>query len=127
MLRQFYGSKPALIAAAAFLVMGAEAASAASPDGLWLRPKTGAHVLAYTCGGGLGLKIIKSAKKETIGTVIMCNAKKVGPNKWQGDLKSTEDGRTYTGKVTLSGSKLELRGCAILGLICKTEEWSRVK
>lgn len=109
------------------ILVGTEAASAASPDGLWLRPKTGAHIQAYTCGSGLGLKIVKSAKKETVGTVIMCNAKKVGPNKWQGDLKSTEDGKTYTGKLTLSGANLELKGCALLGLICKTELWSRVK
>lgn len=101
-------------------------AQAASATGTWLRPKTGAHVKAFACGNGLGLKIMKARKKETVGTVIMCSAKKTAPNKWQGDLKSTEDGNIYSGTVTINGTKLRLEGCAFAGLICKTEVWKRL-
>ena len=115
------------ILAVAVIYTGVESARAASPNGTWLRPKTGAHVLAFKCRGGLGLKVVKSKKKSSVGTVIMCGAKKTAANKWQGNLKSTEDGNVYSGYVTLTGSnKMKLQGCA-LGFLCKTEYWSRLK
>lgn len=117
----------AFAAVAAIALVASDLALAASASGTWLRPKTGAHIKAYTCGSGLGLKIMKAKKKKDVGTVIMCSAKKTAPNKWQGDLKSTEDGNTYSGYVTINGSKLHLEGCALAGLICKKEVWKRLK
>ena len=39
----------------------------------------------------------------------------------------TEDGKTYSGVVTLEGpNALNLKGCA-LGFICKGETWQRMK
>jgi hypothetical protein len=45
----------------------------------------------------------------------------------KGSLTSTEDGKTYIGTATLSGKQLKLKGCAVFGLICKTEYWTRLK
>lgn len=95
--------------------------SAGSLDGTWLRPKTGKKVKSFACGGGLGLRVIHSGK------VIMCGAKSQGDGSYRGSLTSTEDGKTYTGIVSMSGNTLNLSGCALGGLICKNETWSRVK
>lgn len=117
----------AAILAAGFVAgFGILPALAGGIDGVWLRPKTGAHIKSFSCGGGLGLKIVKAKKKSSVGKTIMCGAKKTGANKYSGSLLSTEDGNTYSGTVTFSGGKLKLKGCALV-VLCKNETWSRIR
>ncbi|HEV3394793.1 MAG TPA: DUF2147 domain-containing protein [Xanthobacteraceae bacterium] len=100
------------------------------PYGTWVRPSTGTQVNFYNCGGKLCGKIVAvrdQSRKSEIGTVIMSGAAKTGDNEWRGDLLNTEDGKTYSGVVTLEGPNgLNLKGCA-LGFICRGETWQRVK
>lgn len=110
-----------IVVALGATVVAAAAAHAADINGTWLRPKTGRHVQSYGCGGGLGLKVVETGK------VIMCGAKSQGGGKYSGTLTSTEDGNQYSGTVTIGGSKLQLSGCVLGGLICKSETWSRVR
>ena len=114
----------------AVLAFTASPASAADPAGTWMRPSTGTQVDFYACGGNLCAKIVSvkdASKKSTVGTVILSGARKTGENKWQGELLNTEDGKTYAGQVTLEGAGLKLEGCALAGLVCKGETWTRVK
>jgi uncharacterized protein (DUF2147 family) len=103
---------------------------AQEPFGTWVRPSTGTQVNFYNCGGKLCGKIVAvkdQSRKGEIGTVIMNGAGKTGDNEWRGDVLNTEDGKTYSGVVTLEGpNALNLKGCA-LGFICKGETWQRVK
>ena len=112
--------------AAAFIV----GARADDPFGTWVRPSTGTQVNFYNCGGKLCGKIVAvkdQSRKGEIGTVIMNGAGKTADNEWRGDVLNTEDGKTYSGVVTLEGpNALNLKGCA-LGFICKGETWQRVK
>ena len=118
----------ALVCATAGLA--ATAASAAEPYGTWLRPSTGATVSFYDCGGKLCAKIAGQkdpAKKGTIGKVIMTGATKSGANTWKGELLNVEDGKTYSGVVTLQSAKaLRLEGCVLGGIICNGETWTKV-
>ena len=95
-----------------------------------MRPSTGTQVNFYNCGGKLCGKIVAvkdQSRKGEIGTVIMNGAAKTSDNEWRGDLLNTEDGKTYSGVVTLEGpNALNLKGCA-LGFICKGETWQRMK
>jgi len=106
-------------------------AGAAEPWGTWVRPSTGTQLDIYNCGGKLCAKITAvkdQSRASTVGTVIMTGAPKSGDNEWRGDLLNTEDGKTYSGVVTLEGSGgLNLKGCALGGLICKDETWQKVK
>jgi uncharacterized protein (DUF2147 family) len=106
-------------------------ARADDPYGTWMRPSTGTQVNFYNCGGKLCGKIVAvkdQSRKGEIGTVIMNGAEKTAANEWRGDLLNTEDGKTYSGVVTLEGpNALNLKGCAALGIICKGETWQRVK
>lgn len=113
--------------AAAFLALGLTTAGADQPYGTWLRPSTGGMVEAFACGGGMGLKVIKSNDKAKLGKIIMCGAKPTGANKYGGSIKNLEDGNTYAGKVEIRGDAMDLSGCGLGGLICKTETWRRVK
>jgi uncharacterized protein (DUF2147 family) len=105
-------------------------AGAADPFGTWVRPSTGTQVNFYNCGGKLCGKIVAvkdQSRKGEIGTVIMNGAARTSDNEWRGDVLNTEDGKTYSGVVTLEGpNALNLKGCA-LGFICKGETWQRVK
>lgn len=115
--------------ALATLASVAGAAQAADPFGTWTRPSTGAQVDFYDCGGKLCGKVVgvtDQTKKETVGKVIMTGAVKSGDNIWKGDLLNLEDGKTYSGVVTLEGPKaLNLKGCVFGGLVCKGETWTR--
>jgi uncharacterized protein (DUF2147 family) len=105
-------------------------ARADEPFGTWLRPSTGTQVNFYNCGGKLCGKIVAvkdQSRKGEIGTVIMNGAAKAGDNEWHGDLLNTEDGKTYSGVVTLEGpNALHLKGC-VAAIFCKGETWQRVK
>jgi uncharacterized protein (DUF2147 family) len=101
-------------------------AHAASANGSWLR-SNGAHILAFDCGGGLGLKVTKSPEPAKVGKTIMCGAKPSGDNKWKGTVLNLDDGQKYSGYVELSGNSLTLSGCVLGGIICKDDTWSRIK
>jgi len=105
-------------------------ARAEDPYGNWLRPSTGTQVNFYNCGGKLCAKIVAvkdQSRKGEIGTVIMNGAGKSSDNEWRGDLLNTEDGKTYSGVVTLEGpNALNLKGC-VAAIFCKGETWQRVK
>jgi len=102
--------------------------SAAEPYGVWMRPSTGTQVRFYDCGGKLCGKIVgvrDQSRKGEVGTLIMPGAMKSGANEWKGDLLNTENGKTYSGVVTLQAGGLSLKGC--VGFICQGETWTRVK
>jgi uncharacterized protein (DUF2147 family) len=105
-------------------------ACADEPFGTWVRPSTGTQVNFYNCGGKLCAKIVAvkdQSRKGEIGTLIMNGAAKTGENEWRGDLLNTEDGKTYSGVVTLEGANgLNLKGC-VMAIMCKGETWQRVK
>ena len=117
-------------AAGSMLLVAAIAAQAAEPYGTWVRPSTGTQVNFYACGGKLCARITAvkdETRKNTIGTVIMKGAAKSGDNTWKGDLLNTENGKTYSGVVTLeSANALNLKGCVAM-VMCSGETWQRVR
>ena len=123
-MRVTFKALTAIAVCAGFAGLTAGSALAGSPYGNWTRPKNGAVIKVYKCGGGLGMKVVSSPNKKSVGKRMMCGADKTGTNKWEGDLTSPEDGNTYSGTVRLKGSRLKLTGCA-LGVFCKTESWHR--
>lgn len=123
---KFFNPRIFVVAAAVSMTAMSTLAEAGSPNGTWLR-NNGAHVLAFDCGGGLGLKVTKSPEANKAGKTIMCGAKKSGENKWKGTVLNLDDGQKYSGSVTLSGNSLTLSGCVLGGLVCKNDTWSRLK
>jgi uncharacterized protein (DUF2147 family) len=113
-------SEPARLLSGLVLAAGLAAAfvgtsRADDPFGTWLRPSTGTQVNFYNCGGKLCGKIIAvkdQSRKGEIGTMIMNGAARTSDNEWRGDVLNTEDGKTYSGVVTLEGpNALNLKGC----------------
>lgn len=63
--------------------------------------------------------------RSLIGVEIVQNLRETSPGVWSGgSLYNPDDGRTYTGEITLRNGVLELRGCA-LSVFCQTQIWRR--
>ena len=78
----------------------------------------------------LELSIALSDNKRTrplIGTAIVLSMKPDGDKKWSGQVYNAEDGKTYSGNLTEQGpNAVRLNGCALGGLVCKGQDWTRV-
>jgi uncharacterized protein (DUF2147 family) len=124
-------------------------ASAGDPRGNWLTENGRAKVAIVNCGAALCGNIVAlkepndpaTGKPKTdqnnadaakrarpmIGVQIVIDMKPGGTaDKWSGQVYNAEDGKTYSGSITLvNATTLNLQGCALGGLICKTQTWTR--
>lgn len=121
----------------------------ADPIGQWLTEAGRSRVRVADCGGALCGTVIwlkepndpetgkpkldtKNAdtSKRTrplVGVQILLGAKPNGNKTWTGQVYNAEDGKTYSGTLTeLGPNSLKLEGCALAGLICKAQTWTRV-
>lgn len=118
------------VGAVSGLLMAALAspAAAGSPYGNWLRPATGVVVKIFPCGGGLGVKVLKSSVRARIGKVYMCGAKAAGKGVYRGRLRNPDDNGIYSGRArVISARKMELSGCIPNTSLCRSEIWRRVR
>lgn len=126
-MRIMYKSIAAAVLAG-LLVGMAPSAFAGSPYGTWLRPATGVIVKIFRCGGGLGVKVMKSSVRSRIGKVYMCGAKSAGNGTYRGRLRNPEDNGIYSGRArVISARKMELSGCIPNTSLCRSEIWRRVR
>ena len=124
MIRRSMVAMATVIVCAGLIGLSAKSALAASPYGNWKRPKNGAIIKVYKCAGGLGMKVVSSPRGQSVGSRMMCGAKKSGSQSWSGTLTNPEDGKKYAGTVTVRGNRLTLTGC-VLSIFCKSETWRR--
>lgn len=138
-----------VFAAAALLALaGSEGALAADPTGNWLTQTGTSRIRIADCGGALCGTIVwlkeptdpdtgkaKTDKNNSdaakrarplIGVQIVLGMKPAGADKWSGQVYNAEDGKTYSGNLTFSGgTSLQLQGCALGGLVCKGQTWTK--
>jgi uncharacterized protein (DUF2147 family) len=124
-------------------------ALAADPLGTWYTADNDSQVRITNCGGAL-CGVLVSLKEPNdpatgrpktdknnpdpakrsrplIGVQIVLGMKPSGPDAWAGDVYNASDGKTYTGSFTMTGpNTAELKGC-VLGIICKSQTWTRAK
>lgn len=103
-------------------------AMAQSLNGVWLRDNGKSKVRVGPCGDSIcgyisWLKDNDGPSK--VGQRVFYNMKESGANAWTGNAFNPEDGKTYNGKMTLSGNTLATSGCVLGGLICRSVSWSR--
>lgn len=116
------------IAVAAALAMLATPAAAQEVTGTWLRDTGASKVRLAKCGEAVcgtisWLKDASGAAK--LGQRIFYDMKPTSVGKWSGSAFNPEDGKTYSGTMTLSGDTLTTAGCVMGGLICRSVKWSR--
>lgn len=135
-------------AAAALLALASSGvALAAEPTGIWATEGGKSRIRIADCGGALCGTIIglkepndpdtgkpktdknnsDAAKRSRplIGVQIVLGMKPAGAGKWTGQVYNAEDGKTYSGNLTFTGgTSLQLQGCALGGLVCKSQTWT---
>lgn len=116
------------ITAAALLLAFAVPASAQDVTGTWLRDSGASKVRFAKCGEAVcgTISWLKdSSGPAKLGQRIFYDMKPAGGAKWNGSAFNPEDGKTYSGTMSLSGDTLTTAGCVLGGLICRTVKWSR--
>lgn len=117
------------LATTAILVIS-PAPAAADPSGIWLRENGGARVRMAKCGDAICGTITwlkdPANTKSKVGQRVFFDMKPNGADAWAGKAFNPEDGQTYSGKITLSGSSMTTAGCVAGGWICRSVSWSRV-
>lgn len=127
--------------AALMLVLATTAASAASsPAGDWLVAKGEAIIRVIDCGGhywgfvaweknpgGTDSNNPNPALRgrATLGMPVLLGMRPSGQQaNWTGEIYNSEDGRTYSGNISLAdGNTLQVRGCMLI--FCGGEDWHR--
>jgi uncharacterized protein (DUF2147 family) len=142
-------SRNFVIATSAILCLAAATpAAAGDPRGNWMTDGGKAKIAIVSCGGALCGNIValtepndpatgkpktdsnnSDAGKRTrpmVGVPIVIDMKPDSADKWKGQVYNAEDGKTYSGSITLVDTKtLSLQGCAMGGFICKSKTWTR--
>ncbi len=110
-----------LSAAVLGLVLLAGTAYADPIEGNW-KTEAGSTAAIANCGGAfcITLKNGEHAGKR-IGK-MQAN----GANKYSGEITDPADDKTYSGKATVSGNSLNMKGCVLGGLICRGQTWTRL-
>ncbi|MFO1115834.1 MAG: DUF2147 domain-containing protein [Beijerinckiaceae bacterium] len=105
-------------------------AEVGAPWGVWYREESGTAFDFYNCADKLCAKVVAVAKPQdskSIGTVILRNAVRLDTGEWAGDLFNTEDGKIYSGTITIKKpDELTLTGC-LISFLCKSETWKRAQ
>ncbi len=128
-----------LFAGLALALGFAQAARAAEPGGEWLVADKTAQIRIADCDGTLWGFVSweadpgvdarnpdpKMRTRPTRGMPILLGMKPTGPGRWDGAIYNSQNGKTYSGGVSMTGNDgLRVRGC-ILGFLCGGETWTR--
>lgn len=123
-------------------------AMAATPQGVWLTENKDAALTISPCGSYLCGRIIwmESATDESgsrrldrknpdpakqggriCGMVVISGLEPAGAHRWKGNVYNPQDGKTYSGDITVvSERRLRLRAYIGLPIFGKGETWTRV-
>lgn len=133
-------TKPMKILVALTLTFAASPALSASPvEGTWSNPAGSVVVRIAPCGGGaLCGRVIKASPNaqanaaaggtpHLIGTELMSGFQQTGEGAWHGEIFVPDANRRAEADLHLLGPRtLEVEGCALGGLLCKSQQWHRV-
>jgi uncharacterized protein (DUF2147 family) len=120
-----------VLTASAVLLASGAGAVAGDARGEWLRDNGASKVRIASCGDEALCGAITWLKDPggpaKLGQQVFFDMKPHGENVWTGSAFNPDDGKTYSGKMTLSGDRLVTAGCVFGGLICKSVSWTRTR
>jgi uncharacterized protein (DUF2147 family) len=125
--------------ALATLALSTGFALAAEPVGEWLVTDGYAQIRVEKCGDqywgvvsweqqpGTDTNNPDPAKRNrpTLGMPVLLGMKATQANRWDGQIYNSENGKTYTGNISLSSPDvLRVEGCLLI--FCGGQDWTRV-
>lgn len=128
------------------MMVSAGVAHAGDPTGLWQTPTKGGEVEISKCGSSLCGRLVSSEgiranpglkdennsdsgkRSRPLKGLTILTGFSGGPTEWtSGSVYNPDDGKTYSGSITMAGDNaLKLRGCVVAPL-CKTQTWTRLR
>jgi uncharacterized protein (DUF2147 family) len=122
-----------------FLLAGAAQAQALDPSGTYLSESGETQVRIAKCGQaycGTIVSIQGDAKdvnnpetslrgRSLVGVQMISDIRPSG-NGFTGQLYNYKDGKTYTGKMSFAGKSMQVSGCVLGGLICRSQTWAKL-
>lgn len=134
--------KPAHLAAALGLALltGPALAQSADPSGTYLSESKETRVKVAKCGSAYCGTIVsvqgetkdvnnpdpKLKGRNLVGVQMISDLRPSGED-FTGQLYNYKDGKTYTGKMSFKGGNaMQLSGCILGGLICRSQTWTKV-
>jgi uncharacterized protein (DUF2147 family) len=116
------------------------APSSPTPTGEWLVNDRVARIKIVDCGGHLWGVVAWEARgggtdirnpdpqlrsRPTLGMPILLDMTLARPNRWEGQVYNSQNGKTYSANISLSDpNTLRIQGC-VLGFLCGGENWTR--
>ena len=104
------------LALAAGIAFTTTAIAAEPIVGTWKRPN--GTLIRYANAGGdkyCGTVMTGEYKGKSIGCMNGSGGK------YTGEVNKLDEGKTYSGKASVSGGSMKLSGCVMGGIICKSE------
>jgi uncharacterized protein (DUF2147 family) len=114
----------------------ASAAQAEDVFGVWRTEKTDdgrylhvdvqpcANDAAKVCGTIVGA--FAGASEANVGKPVIWDMAPDGPNAWDdGQVWKADEDKIYDSKMELEGDVLQVSGCVLGGMICKSQDWAR--
>jgi uncharacterized protein (DUF2147 family) len=97
-----------------------------SPVGVWLTEEKEGKVRIEQCGANLcGYSV--DAKSNANGEQVLINMRPGADHKWSGRIHDPNSGSTYDSTIAMKGStQLRVQGCALGGMFCSGQTWTRV-
>jgi uncharacterized protein (DUF2147 family) len=126
------------IAATTFLALtAAQASPSATIEGYWKNPIGSAIIAIAPCGNVLCGKVVWASERgrreaskgapNVVGTTVLTGLQ-MRENQWAGTLFIPDDDVHVSAKLQLIGERqLKLTGCAIAGLFCRSQIWTRAE
>lgn len=118
-----------------FALAAAQPAPHAPIEGLWKNPIGSAIIAVAPCGNAFCGKVVWTSARgqrevaqttsRVIGTTVLTDLKPTGKG-WEGKLFIPDDNIHVSAKLRLLDNRnLELTGCAVLRLFCRSQIWTR--
>lgn len=116
----------------------AAAASAAPIEGRWTNPKRNVIINVAPCGPAYCGKVAwandkakstarKGGTQSLVGATLMTGFRPDGSGAYKGRAFDPKRGLHGSATIRPVGTNgLEVRGCAFMGMLCRTQRWKRV-
>ncbi|HEY6632814.1 MAG TPA: DUF2147 domain-containing protein [Rhizobiaceae bacterium] len=110
-----------LSVAATCAVLMSGAAFADPIEGRW-KTEAGSTAHISACGNAFCIKLVSGSHSgKQIGKMTSG-----GGNSYSGTITDPANDKTYKGKASLAGGTLNLSGCVLGGLICRSQKWDKL-
>ena len=120
-------------------LLGCASAAAAAPiEGRWTNPKRNVIINVAPCGAAYCGKVgwasdrakataRKGGTDSLVGATLMTGFRPIGNGTYKGRAFDPKRGIHGTATIRPAGANtMDVRGCAFMGVLCKTQRWTRV-